>query len=97
MNSGPYRKSPRVVERTIRGERVLVPLASSSETLDSLYTLNETAGLIWDLAGAGKSEPQITEALSAQYDVSTSTARADVAAVLSDLIEAGVLQRREQG
>jgi hypothetical protein len=88
-----FKRSDRLVERKIRGDRILVPIAGAVEELDSLYTLNETAALIWDKACAGCDEAAILDAVVAEYEVAEEKARADVARVLNDLVAVGALSR----
>jgi len=82
-----YRKSDRVVGRTIDGEYFLVPIFGTSADLTSLYLLNETAAAAWDLL----SEPRDVDTLCAQllreFDVPAAALRADVEALLRDLEE----------
>ena len=85
-------KSSRIIERKIREERILVPIMGSMEALDSIYTLDETAGRIWDAAIAGADEDEIGRKLCKEYDVPTETARADVHAILDELVRLGALE-----
>lgn len=87
-----FKKATEIVERRIRDERILVPIAASEEALDSLFTLNETAGFIWDCAVAGHSPEQIAAELAEAYDVPPEKAFADTGKVLASLQEAGVLE-----
>lgn len=86
-----YRRSPDVVARRIRGEHVLVPIRRSSTALDSIFTLNETAGFIWEQAGDGADLDTLAHALCARYAVAPDAARADVRRVVDDLVAAGAL------
>lgn len=85
-------QSGRIIERKIRDERILVPIMDSMEALDSIYTLDETAGRIWDAAIAGADEDAITRKLREEYDVPAETARADVRAILDELVNLGALE-----
>lgn len=86
-----YRKSENVVERRIRGEHVLVPIMGSLEQLDSIYTLNETAGQVFTRAAAGTELPDIAQELMALYHVSPARAQEDVERVVRDLVHIGAL------
>jgi hypothetical protein len=86
-----YTKNPKVIERVIRGEHIIVPLAGSEEALDSLYVLNRTAGLIWQHAAAGRSVEEIVSAVRETFDVEEGTARQDVNRILDELVSVGVL------
>lgn len=86
-----YRPSENVVERRIRGEHVLVPIMGSLEQLDSIYTLNETAGLVYTRAASGADAPAIAAEIARIYRVTPAQARADVDRVLRDLVHIGAL------
>ena len=81
-----FKQSPDVVERTVREARILVPLTQDTARLDSIYTLNATAALIWDRARSGVSEPEIAAELAQRFDVDAQRAAADVATILNDLV-----------
>jgi hypothetical protein len=87
-----FAKSGNIIERKVRDERILVPVMGSMEALDSLYTLDETAGRIWDAAVAGTDEDAIARKLCEEYDVPAETARADVRATLDELVRLGALE-----
>jgi hypothetical protein len=81
-----------VVERDVRGSRILVPLSHDTARLDSVYTLNATAAFIWDRARAGAPEHDIVTALTLEFDVDTDCGTRDVAAILNDLKALGALK-----
>ncbi|HOW97364.1 MAG TPA: PqqD family protein [Kiritimatiellia bacterium] len=87
-----FTRSPDLVERTIRGEHLLVPVARSEATLGSLFTLNETARFVWDRAGAGQAEDGIAAALAREFGVSPAQAAADTRRVLDELLSIGALR-----
>ncbi len=88
-----YRKNPEMVDRTIRGERVLVPIMSSLDAMDSIYNLNETAAFVFEEACSGKDADDIIHALSEAFDVSGDEAGQDVENVLNELVGIGALIR----
>ena len=49
------------------------------------FSLNESAATLWPLLAEGAREPDLVEALVAQYDIDRGTAERDVAALLGDL------------
>jgi hypothetical protein len=89
-----YWKSEDVVARSVRGERILVPISGKIEDLDSLYTLNETAAAIWDAAEDGSTLDEIVACVLETYEVSVDEARRDVRRVLTELVAAGALETR---
>jgi len=90
-----FKRNERIVERNIRGERILVPVSGTAEALDSIYTLNGTAGEIWDLACKGKTPAEIAETLASTYSVEAAQAESDTAEILGQLLEIGALEAME--
>jgi hypothetical protein len=90
--SNTYRKSSQVVERNIRGEHLLVPLMGTSDQLDSLYTLNPTAGFVWESAGQGLPVTEIARRLSEAFKVDFETAQRDVARIIEELVAIHALE-----
>lgn len=87
-----FARSHDLVERRVRNEHLLVPLARSEATLGSLFTLNETARFVWDRAGAGSPEGEIAAALAAEFGVPPEEAKDDTRRVLDDLLSIGALK-----
>lgn len=86
-----YAKSDGVVERQIRGERVLVPIAGSMEQLDSIYSLNEVASFICGKAYEGLTEEAIAAAVAGAYRVAPESAATDTHRILGELVSIGAL------
>lgn len=87
-----FMRSSDVVERQVRDNLILVPLKTGSARLDALYTLNETAAVVWREAGQGGSEDTAVAQLVAEYDVDADTARNDVRAVAERLVAIGAIR-----
>lgn len=81
-----YQANPDYVVRNIRGEKLLVPIAGDMGALDSLFTLNESATVIWDLASQGKSRDGILQALVAEFEVQPEEASRDLDQILNELV-----------
>jgi len=86
-----YIKGNSVVERKVRASRILVPLGNDSVRLDSLYTLNAMASLVWDKALLGLSDDEIVSLVARDYDVDEATARRDTHDLLAQLVSIGAL------
>ena len=67
-------------------------MSDSLEQLDSIYTLNETAGLVFSRAAAGAPLDEVARELVQTYRVSPEQARADVDRVVRDLVHIGALE-----
>jgi hypothetical protein len=80
-----------------RIERVpFARLGSEALAIDAeagvLYSLNESAGRVWDLTATPMSVGEICAQLQREYDVDGDTCRTAVEAILNSLIDAGFVQ-----
>lgn len=57
------------------------------------YTLNEVAGRTWELLAAGEPLIEILRCLGEEFDVGEETLRADIAALLTRLLDAKLIER----
>jgi|WetSurMetagenome_2_1015567.scaffolds.fasta_scaffold07424_2 hypothetical protein len=80
-----YRRSDRVVYRTIGGERLLIPLTGTSADLTRFYLLNDTAASAWELLAEPHTVASLCEALGRGYNEPAEALRADVEELLEDL------------
>jgi hypothetical protein len=80
-----YRRSDRVVYRTIGGERLLIPLTGTSADLTRLYLLNDTAASTWELLAEPHTLASLCETLGREYNEPADALRADVEELLEDL------------
>lgn len=87
-----YQQNERVVARKVRGDRILVPMASSEEALDSIYVLNETASFMWDQMTAACTAAEIVSRLVDAYDVEEAQAKVDTGGVLADLLAVNAIE-----
>lgn len=74
-----------LIKREIAGDTILVPVGKSVLDSNGLFMLNELGAFIWDLLPGMESEDEICNAVLAEYDVSSETARQDVAEFLQKL------------
>ena len=87
-----FLKNDGMAERKIGGERILVPIRRDVAQLDSLYTLNETASFLFDLAVQGLSDEDMAGRLAEEYKVTPADALKDVRRILDDLVSIGALK-----
>ena len=73
-----YKKDPDVVFRDIAGEMILVPIRRRTANLESIYTLNETAGRIWELIDGQHTLGEIRDTLVQEYNVTPEEAEVDL-------------------
>ena len=79
------------VLRQVADTWVVMPLGQVSLDFNGMLTLNETGALLWQALGKGGDAQALTDALTAEYDVSAEQARIDVDAFLAKLQQAGCL------
>lgn len=92
MFDARYEKEPNVVSREIAGEQILVPVRKKTADMASIFVLNETGARIWRLLDGQHSLGEIGEILVREYEVQPDLARADVARVVDELCELGMLR-----
>jgi hypothetical protein len=80
-----YKKSDSVVSRKIGDEFVLVPIRQDVGDLESIYTLNETAALIWELINGKLKVSEIKESLLEAFEVEPEEAEKDLIEHLKQL------------
>jgi len=88
-----YDKHPDIVFRDIEGEMILVPIRRSTANLESIYTLNETAGRIWKLMDGHRTLAQIRDVLVEEYNVTPAAAQEDLLELVAYLEQIEALER----
>jgi hypothetical protein len=86
-----YSRNSDVVNRSIAGETILVPIRNHTGDLGSIYTLNEVASLIWEMINGHTSLQKIVESVVATYRVSFEEAQQDVSVFVTALESAGLI------
>ena len=79
--------------RRVGREALLVPVRNKVGDLDSIFTLNETAILIWEALDGRISLDGVVARLCAEYDIDRQRAAADAGEVVQALLDAGLLER----
>src|SRR5437762_8208759 len=87
-----YRHAGEIVMRRVGREALLVPVRNRVGDLDSIFTLNETAILVWEVLDGGASLDAIVDRVCDEYDVARDQAAADIAEIVRALSEAGLLE-----
>lgn len=78
--------------REIAGEYILVPTGAASAKLNGLITLNELGWFIFKTLETEQTLDSLTDAITAEYDVTGEVARADALEFLQQLDKAGALE-----
>lgn len=86
------RQSPRVVSRVVKGEHILVPLASRGADLDSIFNLNVTGTFIWERIDGRKSGAAIAALVADDFQVSLDQAKSDCVEFLAQLLEVRAIE-----
>jgi len=73
-----FSHSPSVVTRKTDNEYILVPIANNIADMNSVFTLNETGGFIWELIDGIRDVEAIIEELQKEFETDEATAREDV-------------------
>lgn len=78
--------------RKICGENIIISHGMENINFTKVISLNESAALIWEnVIGKSFTADDMIELLLANYNVDESTAKADVADLLKEWSEAGML------
>ena len=81
-----------MVARDLAGERILVPISARVGNLESIFTLNDVAGRIWDLLEDPVDPESIVEALEREFEAERGVLERDVARLLESLVDARLVQ-----
>ena len=92
MSMKCFIKESDLVTRRITGETIIVPIREHVGDLDSIYTLNETGTLVWQLIDGKTSISQIVDAICNEYDISPEEAEKDVIELIDCLEESGLIR-----
>ena len=85
------RASADFVMRRIAGETIMVPVGGEVGDLNSVYTLNESGTMIFQMICAGMPFEQISDAICTEYDVSPEEAGRDIADFMDRLRASSIL------
>jgi len=80
-----FTKDPSIVSRNIAGEFILVPLRRKVADVESIYTMNEVGGRIWELVDGERSVGEILGMVIEEFEVQPAEAEADVVGFLRQL------------
>ncbi|HRG02846.1 MAG: PqqD family protein [Bacteroidia bacterium] len=80
-----YKLKSRFVARKVGNEVVVVPLVNNVAQMERLYTLNETAGFLWENLNETATVESLKTALLENFDVEDSVAERDIQNFLENL------------
>jgi hypothetical protein len=90
-------KEDGLVTRNIVGETIIVPVRSNVAEIDSIYTLNEVASLVWGMIDGQTTVNQLTDAICKSYEVTPEEATKDLDEFLGTLESAGLIRFQSGG
>ena len=90
-----YRHAGEVVVRRVGREALLVPVRNRVGDLDSIFTLNETAIVVWEAIDGRTPLDAVIGRVCRDYDVEPGRAAADVEEIIRSLVDAGLLEAVE--
>ena len=77
--------------REIAGDYVVIPAAGHYQEFGAVVSLNETGAFLWGQLQDSKTFEELTEALTAEYDVEPEEVRKDIREFIALLNEQGLL------
>lgn len=80
------------VLRKMPGMNLVMPAGSNVKTFKGALMLNDTGVVVYEGLKDGKTEAEIAEQLTKEYDVQLEQALADVKKIVENLIEAGIAE-----
>jgi hypothetical protein len=87
-----YVKDSSLVFRKIAEEFILVPIKQKADEVDSIYTMNEVAGRIWELIDGEKSLSEIRDVIIDEFEVSPEVAEIDLIEFIKQLEHIGAIK-----
>ena len=90
-----YRCCENLVTRKIVGETIIVPFSDQLADLQQVYSLNTTGGFVWDHLDGSTSLELIHEAVIANFKIGKQEAWTDLAELVADLAEAGLIEKAQ--
>ena len=87
-----YTASPDYIHRKIAGKNVLVSIGGNIANFNGYVQLNDTAAFLWAQLREPKTAGELAAALTAEFDVASEQAGADVREFLDTLAEAGMVR-----
>jgi hypothetical protein len=88
-----YSKNPDVVFRKIADEFILVPVRQKVVDLKSIYTMNDTAALVWELVDGKTGVSAIRDRVAGEFEVDIPQAELDVSELIRQLESLGLIEK----
>jgi len=86
-------RSKDVVQRSVAGESILVPIRGNVADMQRLYALDAVAECVWDCLDGERGLVDIAVVVAEKFDVDQETAEKDVGLFLDDLLKNELIVR----
>jgi hypothetical protein len=80
-------RSKNFVQRQLGEETVLVPISQTGVDVQNIYTLNETAAMVWKLLENKCTEEDVVAAIEQEYTADIDVIRKDVQDLIAEFIQ----------
>lgn len=90
-----YRYCENLVTREIVGETIIVPISGQLADLQQVYSLNTTGGFVWELLDGSATLEEVHKAVTKNFKIGDKEAWTDLAELVADLAEAGLIERAQ--
>jgi hypothetical protein len=87
-----FMRSQSMVARVVAGETMIVPMSAKVGDLASIYTLNSTGALIWNLLDSPRTVVELAMAVAEEYEVALPQAERDVTDFVSEMKASGLVE-----
>jgi hypothetical protein len=88
-----FARDSSIVSRKIAEEVILVPVRQNVADLESIFTLNEVAGRIWELLDGEMRIAEIRDLIVDEFEVTPDEAEADLLEFLGLLEKVGAVKK----
>lgn len=88
-----FRREEGIVLRRVAGETILVPIRNRVADMRSVYSLNASAGEIWEWLDGQTPLGEIADRIVRDRDASREQVEADLAELVASLASAGLIHR----
>lgn len=85
-------RSQSVVARVVGGQTLIVPIRGKVGDLGSIYSLNRTGSLIWELLERPSTVYDLISAVAGEFDVDSTTAGRDVREFVCEMRSVGLVE-----
>ena len=80
-----FQLKSKFVTREVGNELIVVPLSANVAQMNELFTLNETAKVIWENLNEGTDMSALIQTITDTFDIDRHTAEKDIAVFLQTL------------